>query len=390
MIQELHGIFENQARTERYNISKNLFVCKLAEGSLVSPHVMKVMGYIETLDKLGCELEDDLTNNVILQSPLTSYESFIMNFHMNGMKKNVVGLHRMLKTAEDSIKKNPNHVMMVQNEKEKMKHWMPPKGKGKEKVFGEPSSPKSKTNGKSGPSPDEECFHCHKKAHWFRNYKRYMEEHKKKGSETSTSCINVIEINIDVSSSDSWVFDTGSMIHTCKSLQRPSLTKRFVKGELDIRVGNGAKVAAIAVDTYHLSLPLGLVLELNNYYYIPALCKNIISSSCLEEVDGYEIIIKNKHCSIYYNGIFHAHCPLVNGLYVLDLVDQFVCNINIKSARLNDLNHTFILHCRLGHINEKRIERLHKDGLLSSFDFESFDTCESCLLRKMTKVPFTG
>jgi hypothetical protein len=48
------------------------------------------------------------------------------------------------------------------------------------------------------------------------------------------------------------------------------------------------------------------------------------------------------------------------------------------------------LHCHLGHINEKHIERLHKDGLLSSFDFESFDTCESCLLGKMTKAPFTG
>jgi hypothetical protein len=28
--------------------------------------------------------------------------------------------------------------------------------------------------------------------------------------------------------------------------------------------------------------------------------------------------------------------------------------------------------------------------LLSSFDFESFDTCESCLLGRMTKAPFTG
>jgi hypothetical protein len=143
---------------------------------------------------------------------------------------------------------------------------------------------------------------------------------------------------------------------------------------LDIRVGNGAKVASIAVGTFHLPLPSGLVLELNNCYCIPALYKNIISSSCLEEVYGYEIIIKNKHCSIYYNGIFYAHCPLVNELYVLDLENKSVCNINTKMARLNDLSPTFIWHCRLGHINEKRIERLHKDGFLNSFDFESFDT----------------
>jgi hypothetical protein len=104
----------------------------------------------------------------------------------------------------------------------------------------------------------------------------------------------------------------------------------------------------------------------------------------LEEVDGYEIIIKNKYCSLYYNGIFYAHCPLVNGLYVLDLEDKSVCNINMKMARLNDLNPTFIWHCHLGHINEKCIQRLHKDGLLSSFD-----TRKSCLLRKMTEAPFT-
>jgi hypothetical protein len=150
------------------------------------------------------------------------------------------------------------------------------------------------------------------------------------------------------------------MIHTCKLLQGLSLTIRFAKGELDVHVGNGAKVVAIAVGTYHLLLPSGLVLELNNCFGIPALCKNIISSSCLEEVDGHEIIIKNKCCSIYYNGIFYAHCLLVNVLYVLHLEDKFVCNINTKMARLNDFNPTFIWHYLLCHINEKSIERLHK------------------------------
>jgi hypothetical protein len=104
------------------------------------------------------------------------------------------------------------------------------------------------------------------------------------------------------------------MIHTCKSLQGLSLTRRFAKGELDARVDNGAKVVVIAVGTFHLPLPLGLVLELNNCYCIPTLCKYIISSSCLEEVDDYENIIKNKCCSIYYNDIFYAHCALVNEL----------------------------------------------------------------------------
>ena len=110
----------------------------------------------------------------------------------------------------------------------------------------------------------------------------------------------------------------------------------------------------------------------------------------MEEVDGHEIRIKDKCCSIYYKDLLYGVCPLVNGLYVLDLEDKDVCNINVKSLGPNDLNPTFIWHCRLGPINEKHVEQLHKDGLLSSFDFESIGTCESCLLGKMTKTPFTG
>ena len=68
----------------------------------------------------------------------------------------------------------------------------------------------------------------------------------------------------------------------------------FARGELDVCVGNGAKVAMLVVGTYHLSLPFRLVLELNNCYYILALCKKIMSSSCLEEDGGYKIIIENK------------------------------------------------------------------------------------------------
>jgi hypothetical protein len=45
-----------------------------------------------------------------------------MNFHINGMEKTVAELHGMLKTIEDSIKKNPNHVIMVQKENKKRKH----------------------------------------------------------------------------------------------------------------------------------------------------------------------------------------------------------------------------------------------------------------------------
>jgi GAG-pre-integrase domain len=56
-----------------------------------------------------------------------------------------------------------------------------------------------------------------------------------------------------------------------------------------------------------------------------------------------------------------------------------------------DLDHymTFMWHCRLGHINEKRIKKLHEVGLLDNFNIETINACESCLREKMTKVLFS-
>jgi hypothetical protein len=122
-----------------------------------------MMDYLETMDKLGYELKDDLATSVILQSLPMNYEPFIMNFHMNGMEKLLVELHGILKTIEEGIKRNHNHVMMVEQEKKKRKHWMHSKDKGEKKFSDEPSSSKPKTKDKSDPSPDEECFHYHNK-----------------------------------------------------------------------------------------------------------------------------------------------------------------------------------------------------------------------------------
>ena len=95
-------------------------------------------------------------------------------------------------------------------------------------------------------------------------------------------------------------------------------------------------------------------------------------------------------CSIYRNNMFYCRCPVVNGLYVLNLEELLVYNISNKKPWINDSSPTYLWHYRLVHINEKRMKKLHDDGLLTSFDFDSFKTCESCLLGKMTKTPFTG
>ena len=68
---------------------------------------------------------------------------------------------------------------------------------------------------------------------------------KKKGSETTSLGIYVIEVNLSISVS--WVLDTGCGSHICVNVQGLKNSRSLAKGEVDLRVGNGARVAALTV-----------------------------------------------------------------------------------------------------------------------------------------------
>ena len=51
-------------------------------------------------------------------------------------------------------------------------------------------------------------------------------------------------------------------------------SRKLTKGESKFRVGNGARVAAIALWAYVLNLPSDLCLNLDDGCYVPALMKD--------------------------------------------------------------------------------------------------------------------
>jgi hypothetical protein len=60
----------------------------------------------------------------------------------------------------------------------------------------------------------------------------------------------------------------------------------LVNGEMQLRVGNRASVAAVAVGDLDLYLPSGLILELSSVYFVPSISRNIIFVSCMD-MDGF-------------------------------------------------------------------------------------------------------
>src|ERR1041384_8303576 len=239
---------------------------------------------------------------------------------------------------------------------------------------------------------ETECFYCKGTGHWKRNCKKDLADKKsgKTGKGIIIIQVNFIDVLLASENSKSWVFDTGSVAHICNSIQGLQKVRKLAKNEFMMRVGNGAGIAAQAVGIMPLRLASGFILELNKCYFVPLLCRNIISGSCLVH-DGYSYKSENNGCSLYCKDIFYGFAPIVGGLFILNLeCENDVFNMNAKRLKKADTTTTFMWHCRLVHIEKKRMQRLQRDRVLPSFDFESFDTCEACLMGKMTKMPFKG
>ena len=66
IIGHLKEIFQEKARIERFSTIKALLSCKLTAGSSVAPHVLKMKGHLEDLERLGLKIEQDLAIDIIL------------------------------------------------------------------------------------------------------------------------------------------------------------------------------------------------------------------------------------------------------------------------------------------------------------------------------------
>ncbi|KAJ9541503.1 hypothetical protein OSB04_028009 [Centaurea solstitialis] len=199
----------------------------------------------------------------------------------------------------------------------------------------------------------------------------------------------IFMIDCLITSYESWVIDTGSGNHICNHLQGFTRRKTLRKDRSNLRVGEGTPLIAEAVGSYSLSLPSGLVLELDNCYYIPNMIKNVLSFDLLVD-QGFYYKYSYKMILVFKNNIFYFKATPVDGLYTVNLKDNNseIYHISKRSKDIED--QTYLWHCRLGHINKKRVELLLKGGFLGNFDYKPFDNCESCLSGKMTKQPFNS
>jgi hypothetical protein len=105
MIRELDALYKETARSKRFDVMKTLMECKMAEGSSVGEHVVKMIGYAERLKTLEYPLLDEHMMDMLLSSLPPSYDGFIMNYNMSGMEKTPNEVLALLKLRKEDCGK---------------------------------------------------------------------------------------------------------------------------------------------------------------------------------------------------------------------------------------------------------------------------------------------
>ena len=78
-----------------------------------------------------------------------------------------------------------------------------------------------------------------------------MEKELKKGGATSTAS-GIYVIEVDLSISTSWILDTACGSHICSTVQGLRNRRTLTEGEVDLKVENRARLAALKIGDFSL------------------------------------------------------------------------------------------------------------------------------------------
>ncbi|GJR85589.1 retrotransposon protein, putative, ty1-copia subclass [Tanacetum coccineum] len=247
---------------------------------------------------------------------------------------------------------------------------------------------------KENPAKDAICHQCGKVGHWRRNYLMYLIElMKKKKLSQRASTSGIFTIELYSFPYKSWIYDTGCGINIFITTQGLRGSKKLKPGALSLYVGNGNRAAVEAIGSYHLELPSGLVIVLNNCHYAPSITRGVISVSRLYDDGFINRFDENNVLSVSKNNLVYFVAVPKDGIFEIDKScsntnDSAIYNVSNKRAKMN-LDSSYLWHCRLGHISKKRIEKLQHEGLLNSTDIQSLGKCVSCMSGKMARKPYS-
>nr|GEX69602.1 zinc finger, CCHC-type [Tanacetum cinerariifolium] len=248
-------MFEEQAKKELFKIVKAFYTCKQEDGQSVSSYLLKMKSYLDTFERLGYAMPNELNVSLIFNSLNKDYDQFVQNYNMHNMGKTLAELHAMLKLYEKGIPKKAETLSMLAI------------------LEGEIQKDKKKSQGT-------------KELYAFPN--------------------------------NTWVYDTGYGTHIFNTSQGVRECKKLKHGALSLYMGNGMRADVEAIGSFDLILPSGLIIVLDNCHFAPTVTRGVVSISRLVK-NCYIHTFTNYGSSVSKDNVFYFNVIPRDGIYRIDM-----------------------------------------------------------------------
>ncbi|KAH9648136.1 hypothetical protein KPL70_025471 [Citrus sinensis] len=378
---KLEEMFLKKSLAKRLYMKRRLYTFSMKEGTTMKDHLNEFNKLILDLENVSINLEDEDRALILLSSLPDSYEHFVDTLLYGRQTltlkdvKSALESKDLKKRAEGKDQGMGEILMAKSNADKKKKH----EKKG--------SNQKENTDKKK---KKRKCYFCQKEGHYIKYCfeKKKLEKIQKETSgkaaiasedEEDSDGADVL-IAAEKQPTEEWILDSGCSFHMTPNKQ---LFKTFEKVETcKVLLGNNLACKVAGIGTVAITMHDGVERDLRNVRYIPELKRNLIS---LGEVDqsGYSIKAENGELQVIKNGRVTMKGVRRNGLYIL-VGSSSTPGIMASVSK----DKTKLWHMRLGHMSEKGLRELKKQGVIGSDQITSLEFCEKCVFGKATRQKF--
>ena len=343
------------------------------------------------LDNIGVNIEEEDQAIILLSSLPKQYEHFVDTI-LYGKDTLTMSEVRAALNSKEIQKKSEDRTetggegLFARGRSEKREHRNS-KNNGKRN---------NRSRSRSRAHTDKKCFYCKKEGHFKDecyalknklNRENNNNKTKDKGEASVASdgydSADVLVVS-DVDSGLEWILDSGCSFHMCPNKNLFSKLEE-VKGGTVLLGDNGAcSIEGVGSVTFRLHDGIQRVVQ--NVRYVPRLKRNLLSVGELA-AKGCTIKIDDRSMKVIKGSLVVMKGEFRNGLYFLN--GETVLGQVSNVAQNYVLNKTKLWHLRLGHVSERGLCELERQGILRNKLDGKLEFCEECILGKSCRVKFS-
>ena len=386
--EKLESLYMAKSVTNRLLLKSRLYDLRLEEGKPLKPHLDEFCSIVMDLQNIDVKLDDEDLAIYLLCSLPPSYKNFreTLLYGRDNLSSDDV---KNALTQRDLI-----DTQLSQKSPSNASDGLFVRGRSQEKGSTSGSGNKGKGRSKSvRPNKNKTCNYCKLKGHIKKDcwkLKRKLEEEAREGtSNANASYVNdsddgdVLVATHEYKGNNEWILDSGCTFH-----MTPNKTFFHTFESVDggnVTMGNNTTCKVVGIGSIKIKMFDGIVRTLTDVRYVPGLKKNLLSLGTLDKI-GCRITCEGGVMKVAKGSLVVMKGRLNGSLYALQ-GSTILGSANVSTSTMSDRD-TKLWHLRLGHMSERGMFELSKQGLFDGKNFGNLGFCEHCVYGKHKRVSF--